>query len=267
MKLSCAINVYINDRPRYVKEAIESILNQSKIPDELIIVVDGPIGVQLRNLINSYEVDCEFIKVFSLAKNIGIGAARNYAINRCTGDLIAIMDADDISRPNRFELQYNFFMNCDVDYLGGQIEEFNELLKIRQKRLVPIHHEQIVKFAKYRAPMNNVTSMFKKSKYSESGGYDAVRFMEDYRLFYKFLNTGSKFHNLEDTLVDVRNNSERINRYRGINYLKNEYNFFLELFLLRNINFFQFFINMAIRLIVRVLPYILLARIYKILRR
>ena len=67
-----------------------------------------------------------------MVKNIGIGAARNYAINRCTGDLIAIMDADDISRPNRFELQYNF-MNCDVDYLGGQIEEFNELLKIRQK--------------------------------------------------------------------------------------------------------------------------------------
>ncbi|MDF2685852.1 MAG: hypothetical protein K0S55_1033, partial [Clostridia bacterium] len=101
---SVLICVYKNDNPDYFNEALYSIIKQTKKPNEIILVVDGPVTSHIDEIINKYEAE-PFIKVIRLSENIGHGNARRIGLENCSNELIALMDADDISISNRFEKQ------------------------------------------------------------------------------------------------------------------------------------------------------------------
>lgn len=251
-KFSVSICTYGGDNPEWLAVALESVLNQTVTPDEIVLTVDGPIPKELDNVILAYEKNPVF-KIVRLEKNSGLGEARRVSLQNCSNELIALMDADDISVSYRFEKQLAYF-DDGVDIVGGNISEFIDSLENTVgKRIVPRTDNEIKKYMKKRCPMNHVTVMFKKSSVEKAGGYIDWYYDEDYYLWLRMMKNGAVFANTGTVLVNVRVGKEMYSRRGGIKYFKSEAK--LQKYMYKNkiIGLGTYFSNVAKRLIVQVL--------------
>ncbi len=251
---SVSMCVYKKDNPDHFKTAVESILNQTMPPSEVVLVVDGPVPPELNTIIEEFEANPLF-NVIRLPVNSGHGNARRIGLESCTNELVALMDADDISVPDRFQKQINVFNNNpSLAIVGGNISEFvNDPLQIVAYRKVPKEDKDIKRYMKKRCPMNQVTVMFSKSKIEDAGGYLDWYCNEDYYLWVRLSLKGYQFANVEDILVNCRIGEDLYRRRGGWRYFKSEAK--LQRYMLKNkiISFFDFLINVAKRFIVQVL--------------
>ena len=209
MKYSVLMSVYKNDSPEFLKLALESIYEkQTKKPDEIVVVFDGPIPDELHNVLKDFQKGKEaIVKYFPQKVNKGLGEALRIGSEQCTGDYIFRMDSDDISDPRRFEIQSQYVeQHPDIDVLGTDIAEFNEKPNEEhlRKRVCFANHDDIVKMGKRRNPMNHVTVCIKKEALKKTGGYLPLRYVEDYYLWVRMINFGCIFANINETLVYVR---------------------------------------------------------------
>ena len=223
-KLDCSvlICVYGGDKPEYFGEAIESILNQTVKPGEIVVVVDGVIGGALKNKIDEVSKKNECVKVVALAKNVGVGMASNEGLKHCENELVAKMDADDIAVRNRLELQLaEFEKDPKLILLGGQLAEFSGSPDIVVAyRKVPTTAKKIREFARRRSPFNNQTVMYKKSAVAAAGGYPKLNRAEDYYLYSKLIAMGYKTRNLSDVLAYFRLDDGAMKRRRTWRHTK-----------------------------------------------
>lgn len=257
LKFSVCISVYKNDKPEFVDIAIQSIfINQTIKPDQIVLVVDGPIPLELENLIDGYALNYkEIFNVIKLKHNQGLGNALRIAVENAEYNLIARMDSDDISNFDRFEKQIKFFKeNPDVDILGGQISEFIEIpTNVVGVRNVPLSSENINSYLKKRCPFNHVSVMFKKDKVLRVGNYIDWHYNEDYYLWIRMFLAGCKFANLSEILVNVRVGKDMYQRRGGWKYFKSETK--LQKYMLDNavISYRCYFYNIFVRFIVQVM--------------
>ncbi len=253
-KFSVAMCVYGGDDPRWFVQAVDSILNQTAVPHEVVLVVDGPVPEALDQIICSYEQNPVF-RVVRLAENQGHGNARRASLANCSNELVALMDADDLSVPDRFEKQLAMFAaDPDVDIVGGMIDEFVETpAEIVGARHVPCTDEEIKGYLKTRCPMNQVTVMFKKSSVDAVGGYVDWYNDEDYYLWVRMHLAGMKFANTPDMLVHVRVGADMYRRRGGMRYFKSEAKLQKYMWKKGVIGFGTYAVNVVKRLIVQVL--------------
>lgn len=223
MSFSVSMCVYGKDNPVHFKQAVDSILDQTAKPSEVVLVVDGPVPEELDNIIKNYEIDPIF-RVIRLPQNMGHGVARRTGLENCSNDLVALMDADDLSLNNRFELLLKVFKeNSDLDIVGGNISEFiDEPENIVGKRIVPETDAEIKSYLKKRCPMNQMTVMFKKESVQKAGGYQDWFCNEDYYLWIRMTLANMKFANIPDILVNVRVGNDMYKRRGGWKYFKSE---------------------------------------------
>lgn len=253
-KFSVAMCVYDGDNPEWFRIAVNSILNQSVAPSEVVLVVDGPINQVLDGIVCEYEINPIF-KVVRLPENQGHGNARRASLENCTNELVALMDADDISLTDRFEKQINeFAKDGSLSIVGGNISEFIDSEEnIVGYRVVPQAHQQIVEYLRKRCPFNQVSVMFNKKDVEKVGGYIDWFWEEDYYLWLRMYLADCKFKNVSDTLVNVRVGKEMYARRGGWKYFKSERA--LQKYMRKNkiIGFGTYFINVAKRFVVQVL--------------
>lgn len=250
-------SVYKNDDPRFVKEAIDSmLLYQTYAPNEIIMVVDGPISEELKNLIMEYsERYSNIFRPIFLEYNQGLGNALRIGVQNANYEYIARMDSDDICVPNRFEEQLKFiqkYPECDV--VGGHIEEFiDNSTNIVGKRIVPTDNEEIYLYLKHRCPFNHMSIMIRKSAVMQVGNYMDWHYNEDYYLWIRMALAKCKFANLDQVLVKVRVGEEMYKRRGGWKYFKSEYSLQLYMFKHRIIGFPLFIYNSLLRFTLQVL--------------
>lgn len=251
---SVSVCVYKNDSPEYFKEAIESVINQTAPPSQVVIVVDGEISDALDLIVSEYESDSLF-DIIRLPENTGHGNARRVGLEKCTNELVAIMDADDIAIPTRFEKQLEMFKkDKNLCVCGGNIAEFEEDPKnIISYRCVPSSDEEIREYMKKRCPFNQMTVMFKKSAVQAVGGYVDWFRNEDYYLWLRLMQNGAVFANSEEIFTKVRVEKDTYHRRGGVNYFKSEYK--LQKYMLENkiIGHVTFLFNVIKRFAVQVL--------------
>lgn len=254
VKFSVSMCVYGKDNPEHFWEAVESILNQTLPPDEVVLVVDGPVPNELELIITEYESNSIF-NIIRLPVNQGHGNARREGLSNCKHELVALMDADDISVPSRFEKQIAFLQNNPhVDIVGGNISEFIDTIdSVVGRRIVPQTDADIKKYIKKRCPMNQMTVMFKKSKVNEAGGYMDWHCNEDYFLWIRMAQKGFQFANINENLVNVRVGKEMYQRRGGWKYFKSEAKLQKYMLKIKLISFFEYFFNISIRFVVQVL--------------
>jgi len=207
MEYSVLLTVYKKDNPEYLKKSITSILNQTKLTNDFVIVKDGPITSDLQNVIDYFANQYpRIIKQIQLKENVGLGLALNEGLKTCKNEIVARMDADDISIPIRCEQQLKEFeKDSELDIVGSYVDEFVENENnIVSTRAVPITHEEICKFAKQRDPFNHPTVMYKKSKVLDCGGYKNLRKNQDTELWIRMLANGCKAKNINQSLVLFR---------------------------------------------------------------
>ena len=225
-KFSVCMSVYKNDRPEYVDIAIQSIfIKQTVKPNEIVLVVDGPISIELESLIDNYAIKySEIFTIIKLEKNQGLGNALRVAVVKAKYDWVARMDSDDIAAPDRFEKQKSFLQaNLDVDIVGGQITEFIDVeSNIVGLRNVPLLSADINVYIKARCPFNHMTVMFRKDKILAVGNYIDWHYNEDYFLWIRMFLAGCQFANLPETLVNVRVGKEMYQRRGGWKYFLSE---------------------------------------------
>ena len=194
------------------------------------------------------------MKIIQLKENQGLAKALNEGLNHCSFDLVARMDSDDYSEPDRLKIQHDFMIKHPVvDLLGSYIGEFvdneNEVILIRE---VPLSHEDIAKKMWFKNPVNHVTVMFKKKSVTEVGKYDPSYGDDDF-LWAKMLIAGKIFQNLPSCLVRVRIGNDMYKR-RGMGLFL--YDLRVKKYLLKNkkMNFLQFLFIISILLVFRMAP-------------
>lgn len=222
---SVAISVYKSDNPVFFDRALNSITeNQTITPNEIVLVVDGPVSDSLNEVISKYENKYGIFKIIRLEKNGGLGNALKIAVENATFELIARMDSDDVSLPTRFEEQLRYFqVNPEIDIVGGNITEFiGEENNIIGQRLVPTSNEAIREYMKERCAMNHVSVMYKKAAVQNAGGYQDWFWNEDYYLWIRMWLNGAIFANTGSVLVNVRVGEEMYQRRGGSKYFESE---------------------------------------------
>jgi glycosyltransferase involved in cell wall biosynthesis len=220
---SVLMSLYIKEKPEYFDECMKSILANSVIPNEIVIVLDGPITDELRAVLNKYtNSNPDLFTIVPLETNQGLGLALREGILHCKNELIARMDTDDICRNDRFELQLREFENnLDLDICGSHIAEFDETpSKIVARRTVPLDDKAIKKYQKRRDGFNHVSVMFKKSSVLAAGNYQSCLLMEDTLLWANMFMHGALAKNIDENLVYVRIGKNMYERRGGLKYYK-----------------------------------------------
>ena len=261
------MSVYKKEKAEYLQLALDSVINQTLKPDEIVLVQDGELTELLYTVIEEYkEKYPNIFKTYALKQNQGLGKALNFGMDKCSNELIARMDTDDIAEPNRFELQVQeFIKDKDLALCGGQIAEFadnpNEITGYRN---VPSTYNEILKFCKKRNPFNHMTVMFKKQAVQSVGGYQHMPYFEDYWLWARLLKAVYKAKNIDAILVKVRAGQDMIARRGGWEYVKCITKFEKALYRIGIISLFDLLTYIALRGIVAIIPEGLRLVIYKL---
>jgi len=266
---SVLMSVYSKEKPDFLKSALDSIYEQTLLPDEVILVKDGSLSPPLDYIIEGYQKNHPNLLVVSLPENVGLGLALAEGLKHCKHDIIARMDTDDICFPNRFAEQVGFLeQHPDIVLVGAHIEEFNlirgDLNRIRE---VPISCERIKRYAKIRSPFNHPTVVFRKKAVESVGSYKDMPLFEDYYLWFRLIHAGYKMRNLDQVLLYFRVPGNIFNRRHGVDYLKKEIRFLETSKKEGYISNFTFWRLMITRFPLRILPKWALSMIYKNLLR
>ena len=219
---SVLMSVYCKENPEYLKTAVESVVNQTLRPSEIVLVEDGPLTEELYRVIEDLKKKYNLLNIVALKENVQLGRALAEGVSNCKYELIARMDTDDIAANNRFELQCQYMKeHPEVSVLGGFIEEFDENDDTYRKvKRMPLSGKELSDYAKYRNPVNHMTVMFRKSAICEAGNYKHFPFLEDYELWNRLLSKGYVFANIPHVLVYARTNSGIYSRRGGKSYCK-----------------------------------------------
>ncbi len=209
------MTTYNGETPEFLDASLNSILiDQTRIPDQFVLVVDGPISDELDRVIKKYgEKFPQILETVYLPENKGQSKASAEGFKYIKYDILARMDSDDICVPNRFERQLKILRRGEADVVGGWIEEFDSNPDAPETlRIVPEKHIDIEKTFCKRMPLNNVTVMMNKALVEKSGGYGRESVNEDYSLYCRMWINGAVFYNIQDVLCKVRIGNDMVGR-------------------------------------------------------
>lgn len=264
MKFSVLLSVYRNEKPSHLIECFKSIYDKQELkPDEIVLVQDGPLTDELYEVIKNLKNQLnDILKIVPIAKNVRLGNALRVGIEKCSNEIIARMDTDDIAYPNRFKKQVSYLEeNPEIDVLGTYMNEFiDNTANIVAIKTAPL--ENFKSYMKLRDPVNHPSVVFKKSKVIEAGNYIEILYNEDSYLWGRMLANGCKFANLDESLIYFRVNDDTYKRRGGIQYVKAEVQLQKELLRLGIVNKFEFLRNITLKNIVRIIPNELRKKIY-----
>ncbi|WP_270432211.1 glycosyltransferase [Holdemanella biformis] len=206
MDYSVLLTVYKSDNPDYFKLSLESMINQTKPSNDIVVVKDGPVPESIEKVIKDLQTVCPNIHPLQLETNMGLGLALNEGLKVCKNELVARMDSDDISDPTRCEKQVAMFESdpC-LDIVGCPVKEFiGTPNHVVGKRDVPLNNDEIHRYNRRRDPFNHPTVMYKKSKVLKYGPYGDYRKNQDTDLWIKLLSNGCKAANHSEYLLMFR---------------------------------------------------------------
>ena len=215
--ISVILPVYNGEK--YLKEAIESILNQTYTNFEFIIINDGSKDSSLE-IIKEYEKEDERIIVIS-RENKGLIATLNEGIEKAKGKYIARMDQDDISLPERFEKQIEILEENNIDICGCHFFIVDSKGKYKAAKVVStdVIFNKIILVRS--VPFAHGSVMFRKDfiiKNSLEYGQTNYIHAEDYALWIAFANKNAKISNVDDFLFKYRDSEGTMSK-QSINYV------------------------------------------------
>lgn len=260
---SVLISVYCKENPIWLKEAFDSVFEQTIQPSEIVLVKDGLLTSELENIIEEYSKRFSLFKIIRNKENLGLGLALQKGVLACSNEIIARMDTDDTMPKDRFEKQLKVINEgYDVVSCWSQIftEDMQNTVAIKKR---PEFHEDIVKLAKRRSPVCHAACFFRKSAVIKAGNYQHCRFYEDYHLWVRMIISGARFYNIQEPLYNVRTTMKQLQRRGGIKYLKNELIVFRQFYKMDFYSFKDLAVNSVIRTFVRILPRFIRASVFK----
>lgn len=268
-KFSVLLSVYKNEKPDHLIECFKSIYkNQELKPDEIVLVQDGPLTDELYEVIKNLKNQLNnILKIVPIEKNVRLGNALRIGMEKCSNEIIARMDTDDIAYPDRFKKQIKYLEeNSEIDVLGSYMNEFIEnITNVVAIKTAPL--KNFKDYMKLRDPVNHPSVVFKKSKVIEAGNYIEILYNEDSYLWGRMLANGCQFANIDESLIYFRVNENTYKRRGGVQCIKAEIRLQKEFLRLGIVNEIEFLRNITLKNILRIIPNGLRKKIYlKLLR-
>lgn len=265
---SVLLPVYAGDTAAFFRRAIASVTaDQTRRPDELVIVVDGPVGADTREVLDAAGAGQITgpvpVTIVALPENVGLARALNRGLDACANDIVARADADDISLPQRFERQVPLVAHGEIDLISSAIAEFHDNEdKPGLIRAYPTDPADIAALARFQDPFNHPAVVYRRSAVAAAGGYQHLDKMEDYWLFARMIAAGARVANIAEPLVLYRIGAGAYERRGGWTMLLSELK--LQVWMLRTgfTSVRQFARNVAVRGLWRFVPTELRQAIY-----
>lgn len=221
--LAILMSVYVGESPQSLSLALQSLVEQTVMPPEVVLVKDGPLTLELEAVIERYR-DMLPLRVVALTANVGLAAALNQGLRSVSQPWVMRFDTDDVCDARRVERQLAWVREGHLDLFGSQIDEFNsDPARPMRRRKVPCTHEDIMRFARRRNPFNHMTVCFRKSLAEQVGGYPDIALMEDYALWLKMIAAGARTANSSEVLVHARVGNGMVERRGGWRYARSEW--------------------------------------------
>jgi lipopolysaccharide/colanic/teichoic acid biosynthesis glycosyltransferase/glycosyltransferase involved in cell wall biosynthesis len=263
-KYTVLMSVYAKERPEFLLESVMSMLNQTLKPNEILILKDGQLSFELEEVLDRLSSSHENIRIVGFDENRGLGPVLADGVKLAKNDLIARMDSDDISNPERCELQLNEFVkDPSLDVVGSNVTEFiDKPNNIIAQRVMPKTNSEIVSFSKKRNPLAHPSVMFKKETVLEAGNYRDFKQCEDYDLWIRMIKNGAKCHNIQKFLVYMRISPDFYARRGGLTYVKHILKFKRELLLSGHYSYKDFIVSGTSSAAVGLMPNFMRSKLY-----
>ena len=263
-KFSVLISIYRKENPLWFREALDSVFAQTVQPDEIVLVEDGPLTPELYAVIDEYKEKYPIFNIVKNETNLGLGLALANGVKAAKNDILARMDTDDIIPPHRFATQlakieegYDVVSCWSMTYSG----DISNVFAVKKR---PEKHEDIVKLAHKRSPMCHAGAFIRKSAILNAGNYIHKQYYEDYNLWIRMIQNGSKFYNVQEILYYVRTTEEQLVRRGGFIYLKKELQYLWEFKQMGFFSIMDFIKAVSIRTVARLTPMFLRKQMLRI---
>ena len=252
---SVLMAVYEKEDPAFLRESIASMKGQTLPFSDFVLVCDGPLKEDLDAVIREEKEELgDRLQIVRLPENGGLGRALAAGLPYCRCPVVARMDSDDVSRPERCEKEFRM-IGRGYDLAGSFVQEFDRIPGDTDRlRTLPETNREIRHFAHKRNPFNHGTVMFRREKVLQAGSYRDFPGFEDYSLWIRMLKQGCRGYNLQEPLVDMRIGNGLSGRRGGSGYVRSVIRF--QRFLLREgvTTPMDFLVNCGIRITVGLMP-------------
>lgn len=265
-RFSVLMSLYYKEKPEYFNQCMASVMEQTILPEQIVIVKDGPLTCELEETLGHWiSLNPGLYTIVPLETNQGLGAALAEGIRYCRNSLIARMDTDDIALRHRFERQLKEFeANPELDICGSSILEFEGTLEhIVSKRRVPIRDSEIKQYQKRRDAFNHMTVIYKKETVLRAGNYLSCLLIEDTLLWVNMIQAGAKCTNIEESLVYARVGNDMYERRGGWEYFLKYKEGKKKVLETGYISFFDYIYTITIQLVIALIPNKMRSNIYK----
>ena len=223
LQVSVVLNIWGNDNENALIRSLQSIRSQTHKPDEVLIVVDGPISECLHQLVIDFAEEASYsVKQIDLPIATGLWNARNIGIFAAEHELIAVHDADDVMHPDRLGVQIDHFESAEIDVLGSPVYEFDAISeRVLGLRLLA-GNDQLTRKMLWQNVINHSSVMLRKSAVISVGGYRNVHLAEDYDLWLRLVCAGKRVRTTELVLQAFSVDSQLNKRRGGTKFVASE---------------------------------------------
>lgn len=267
--ISVLMATYAPETAANLRASLASLRVQTRPADQIVLVVDGPIGPDQEEVIAEFEGDeaGEFV-VVRLEKNEGLANALNAGLAYCSGTYILRMDSDDICLPDRIAIEIDYLdHHPEVGLVASWAEEFFDDRPDTRLRCAPVTHEAILQALHWRNVFVHPSIAARADAFRMAGGYRKLfGLLEDYDLWIRMALAGVHFHIIPKVLIRSRTGVHLVERRGGIRYALNEIRF--RFYYLRRgfLSFRQFFVVTTLYVAFRVISGPLRGRFYRFVR-
>jgi glycosyltransferase involved in cell wall biosynthesis len=269
--LSVLMSVYRKDDASFLREALESLEQQTVPADEIVIVVDGPVSAKHNEILDEFAQRYEGETILHrLPENRGLANAMNAGLALATRPLVARMDSDDYCDPHRFERQVAFLAkHPEVGCVATIQAEFeSDPAVINAKKEVPATHEKIAQALWFRNVISHPSIVYRRDLVLAAGGYRTdVGLLEDYDLHFRLLARGVRYAGIQEPLIRVRVTPAQRFRRGGWKYTQQEWALRYECYRRGQLPWHAFWLITPLTSVFRLSPVWLKQLAYRFVRR
>jgi glycosyltransferase involved in cell wall biosynthesis len=215
------------ERAEDLSRTLESMFRQFVPPDQLVLVLNGPVGPDQMRVVSQYQADDRIkdVRIVRLCEGVGFGPALSAGVEHCTANWIMRIDCGDESPSDRIQVQVDYVReHPDVDLIGGWAEESSVALRITYIKASPVIHDALVQALRWRNVLIPSSLLIRADTLRAVGGYRG-KFpqWEEWDLYVQLLLARARFAVIPKVLVRtlVSMGRSRITQRGGSQYLYN----------------------------------------------
>jgi glycosyltransferase involved in cell wall biosynthesis len=224
-----AMGVYVGDKPVWVEQAVNSLVDQTYKKHIIVIVIDGDISDEILAYLVDISTRLNNVLLVRSYTNRGLSTCMNFVVDWTLSNVKDVkyffrMDADDISAPIRLEQQIAFLeKRPKISILGSGLIEINEQGKKVGQRKLPKKHSEIIRFLPKRCSINHPTVAIRINVFKQGFRYrENLMNTQDYFFWADLAAAGFQFANLSNKLLEFRRVNDFYKR-RGLSKSVNEF--------------------------------------------